>query len=73
VVTVEFMGPIDRKPLSMDVSSLKELAEILGGDEEMKRWLAKCAVAVNDTMVNDPDMILKAGDRVTILPPVCGG
>jgi molybdopterin synthase sulfur carrier subunit len=57
----------------MDVSSLKELAEILSDDEEMKKWLAKCAVAVNDTMVNDLGMILKAGDRVTILPPVCGG
>jgi len=73
MVKVEFLGPIGRKPEEMSVSSLKELSERLLEDGTLKEWLPKCAVAVNDTMVSDLDTPLKSGDKVTILPPVCGG
>jgi molybdopterin synthase sulfur carrier subunit len=49
------------------------LAEILKADSEMQKWLENSAVAVNDMLVSSRDIELKDGDRVAILPPVCGG
>jgi len=57
----------------MEASSLNDVAAHLSEDAELKTWLETCAVAVNDTMVMDLDTELKSGDRVSLLPPVCGG
>lgn len=73
MVRVEFLGPIQKKPLELDISNLNELAEILKEDKEMQQWLENSAVAVNDTLVSSRDVVLKDGDRVALLPPVCGG
>ncbi|MDO9266230.1 MAG: MoaD/ThiS family protein [Sulfurimonas sp.] len=73
MVRVEFLGPIQKKPLELDISNLNELAEILQEDKEMQQWLENSAVAVNDTLVSSRDVALKDGDRVALLPPVCGG
>lgn len=73
MVRVEFLGPIQKKPLELDISNLNELAEILQEDKEMLQWLENSAVAVNDTLVSSRDVVLKDGDRVALLPPVCGG
>jgi molybdopterin synthase sulfur carrier subunit len=70
---VEFLGPIQKKPLELDISNLNELAKILKEDKEMQVWLENSAVAVNDTLVSSRDFALKDGDRVALLPPVCGG
>lgn len=73
MVRVEFLGPIQKKPLELDISNLNELAGILQEDKEMQQWLENSAVAVNDTLVSSRDVVLKDGDRVALLPPVCGG
>jgi len=73
MVKVEFLGPIGKAPLEMEAASLKEVAERLKEDVDLAEWLGKCAVAVNDVMVHDLDTSLKEGDKVSILPPVCGG
>jgi molybdopterin synthase sulfur carrier subunit len=73
MVKVEFLGPIGREDMEIDVKSLKELKEILSADEEVKKWLENSAVAVNDRLVTTLDVELKDGDRVAVLPPVCGG
>jgi len=73
MVTVDFLGPIQKPSLELEISNLNELAKILQDDEEMKEWLANCAVAVNDTLVASLDVTLSDGDRVSLLPPVCGG
>lgn len=73
MITVEFLGPIQKAPLSLDASSLHDVAEALKNDSEMAQWLENCAVAVNDTLVASLDTVLKDGDRVSLLPPVCGG
>lgn len=70
---MEFLGPINKAELSLNVSTLKELKEILKKDEEIKPWLESCAVALNDTLVSSLNISLKAGDKVSLLPPVCGG
>ena len=73
MVRVEFLGPIQKAPLELEITNLNELAEILQGDEEMRQWLENSAVAVNDVLVSSRDFALKDGDRVALLPPVCGG
>jgi len=73
MVTVEFLGPMGKAPLQMEAATLAEVAAKLKEDESLVSWLEKCAVALNDTMVNDLNTPLKEGDRISILPPVCGG
>jgi len=73
MVKIEFLGPISREPLEIEANSLEDVAKALQNIEEISGWLDKCAVAVNDNMTNDLTTKLKDGDRVSILPPVCGG
>ena len=73
MIRVEFLGPIGKESVEIDVKSLKELSIKLKEDKEVASWLDNSAVAINDNMVNNLDIELKDGDRVSILPPVCGG
>jgi len=73
MVTVDFLGPIQKPSLELEINNLNELAKILQDDVEMKEWLDNCAVAVNDTLVSSLEVSLKDGDKVSLLPPVCGG
>ncbi len=73
MVKVEFLGPINKEPLNVEISNLSELSTILKDDTQLVEWLEKCAVAVNDTLVSSKDMALNSGDKVSLLPPVCGG
>jgi molybdopterin synthase sulfur carrier subunit len=73
LVRVEFLGPIQKAPLELEITNLSELAAVLQKDSEMSEWLKNCAVAVNDTLVSSLNVDLKDGDRVSLLPPVCGG
>ena len=73
MVTVEFLGPIGKAPVQMEASTLADVAAKLKENADVAEWLTKCAVALNDTMVNDLNTPLKNGDKISILPPVCGG
>jgi sulfur-carrier protein len=73
MVKVEFLGPIGKEAVEMEASTLADVSAQLKEDASLINWLDKCAVALNDTMVNDLTTVLKDGDRVSILPPVCGG
>ncbi len=73
MVRVEFLGPIQKAPLELDIDNLNQLRAILQKDEELQEWLENSAVAVNDTLVSSLDVALKDGDKVSLLPPVCGG
>lgn len=73
MVRVEFLGPIQKDALELDISNLNELAKILQDDSELTKWLENSAVAVNDTLVSSLECELKDGDKVSLLPPVCGG
>ncbi|NPA73509.1 MAG: MoaD/ThiS family protein [Epsilonproteobacteria bacterium] len=70
---VEFLGPMAREAMSVDVNSLRELKEYFKDDEELQKWLKICAVSVNDKIVKDLDTPLSKEDKVSLLPPVCGG
>ncbi|ECL3448106.1 MoaD/ThiS family protein [Campylobacter jejuni] len=73
MVKVEFLGPINKENLELEVKNLKELKEILQKDESLKEWLELCAVSLNDEIIFDENTKLKTGDKITLLPPVCGG
>jgi len=73
MIKVEFLGPISVDSIELDIKSLKELAQYMKNDEKLKEWIDISAVAVNDTLVDNLDYKLSSGDRVSILPPVCGG
>jgi len=73
MITVEFLGPIQKPILSMEAASLRDVADLLRQDDEMAQWLDSCAVAVNDTLIASLDTVLNDGDKVSLLPPVCGG
>jgi len=73
VIKVEFLGPIPQDTLELDIKNLSELATVLQSNSELSEWLENCAVAVNDTLVGSLDFELKDGDKVSLLPPVCGG
>lgn len=73
MVRVEFLGPIQKAPLEIEAATLHDVASALQNDAEVKDWLETCAVAVNDTLVKSLDTQLKSGDKVSLLPPVCGG
>lgn len=73
MVTIEFLGPIQKENISLEADTLNDVAEYLSKDEELKSWIETCAVAVNDTMVMDLNTKLQSGDKVSLLPPVCGG
>lgn len=70
---MEFLGPIGLADMQMEAATLSELGAKLQEKDELKAWLANSAIAVNDTLVSDKNMPLKNGDKVSILPPVCGG
>ena len=73
VVRVEFLGPINKKSMDLDISNLDELSKILKNDDEVSTWLETCAIAHNDTLISSKSISLKDGDKISLLPPVCGG
>ncbi len=73
MVTVEFLGPIGKPPMEVGAATLAELAEALKRVEGVSEWLGTSAVAINDRMTTDRNAPLCDGDKVSILPPVCGG
>jgi len=73
VARVEFLGPLGRPSLEVDISNLQELKTFFADDVELQEWLGICAVAVNDTLVCSLDVSIKSEDKISLLPPVCGG
>ena len=73
MIKVEFLGPIQKEPLEVEATTLEELSKILKADESLRPWLENSAVAVNDLLTKDKTTLLKDGDKVSLLPPVCGG
>lgn len=70
---VEFLGPIKKDTMEVDISSLEELKKILNDDVKLREWLRISSVAVNDKLVNSLDVKIYKNDTISILPPVCGG
>ncbi len=70
---IEFLGPLNRESIEVDIKNLNDLKEMFKEDKEIQEWLEICAVAVNDSLVCSLDTKVEAGDKISLLPPVCGG
>ena len=70
---VEFLGPISRPSIDVNISNLQELKTHFKDDQQLQEWLAICAVAINDTLVCSLDTPINPNDKISLLPPVCGG
>ena len=70
---VEFLGPNGKPPMKADISNLKELKALFADDAQLQEWLTNCAVAVNDRIVASLDYPVGPEDKISLLPPVCGG
>lgn len=74
MIRVDFLGPMSDIPSrELEARTLYELKEILSQDETLRSWLDISAVAVNDEIIEDLSYPLSYGDKVALLPPVCGG
>ncbi|MCI6218107.1 MAG: MoaD/ThiS family protein [Helicobacter sp.] len=74
MISVEFLGPLSTEGvMELQVSSMQELKAVLQENPKLTKWLGVCAVAVNDGIIKDSTYRFKDGDKVMILPPVCGG
>lgn len=73
MITVEFLGPIGKPTMRMEARTLHDVAREIKKDPNMAQWIDNCAVAVNDRLVGSLDTPLAQGDKVSLLPPVCGG
>lgn len=70
---IEFLGPLSRPSIEVNINNLEDLKVFFIDDLELQNWLDICAVAVNDTLVFSLDMQIQANDKISLLPPVCGG
>jgi molybdopterin synthase sulfur carrier subunit len=73
MIKVEFLGPINKEAIEVDIKKLSDLKELFKDDKELQSWLEICAVAINDTLVDSLDIEVKDKDKISLLPPVCGG
>jgi molybdopterin synthase sulfur carrier subunit len=73
MVIIEFLGPIGKNSVKLDINSVEELSKFMANDKDLRGWVENSAIAVNDEIITDKNYKFKDGDRVSILPPVCGG
>jgi molybdopterin synthase sulfur carrier subunit len=70
---VEFLGPINKEPIEIEITHLSELKTIFKDDPEVSGWLKNSAIAVNDKLVSNLNLSISKNDKISLLPPVCGG
>ncbi|MBE0492274.1 MAG: MoaD/ThiS family protein [Sulfurospirillum sp.] len=70
---VEFLGPLSRESIEVDITNLAQLKEFFKDDIVLQEWLGICAVALNDTLICSLDVKVEPNDKISLLPPVCGG
>ncbi|MBT0877927.1 MULTISPECIES: MoaD/ThiS family protein [unclassified Campylobacter] len=73
MVKINFLGPINKNSIELNVKNVRELKNELLKIEDLKEWLEISAIAINDNFIDSLDIALKDNDVVSILPPVCGG
>lgn len=75
MVTIQFLGPLKTNDMQANIRNFEELKQFINTIEGLdKQILNSSAIALNDELISDPTKItLKDGDKICILPPVCGG
>lgn len=67
------MGPLGNKTFQSQAEDFHALKQELQAIPELNGWLKDCAIALNNEIVTSLDTPIKNGDKVVLLPPVCGG
>jgi molybdopterin synthase sulfur carrier subunit len=70
---VEFLGPIGKEPIEVEITHLSELKNYFQDDPQVREWLKNSAIAVNDQLVSNLNLAISKNDKISLLPPVCGG
>ncbi|WP_299547525.1 MoaD/ThiS family protein [uncultured Helicobacter sp.] len=73
MIEVEFLGPLGNKTYQSNAANLHALKEELQAIPEINPWLKDCAIAINNTIISSLETPIKEGDKIALLPPVCGG
>lgn len=73
MIEVEFLGPLGNKAFKSQAKDFHELKQELQAITDLKDWLKDCAIALNNEIVTSLDTPIKKGDKIVLLPPVCGG
>ncbi len=73
MATIEFLGPIGKEPMNVDIKHLSELKALFKDDPQLKEWITNCAIAVNDKLISNLNLSICKNDKISLLPPVCGG
>ncbi|WP_026943295.1 MoaD/ThiS family protein [Helicobacter rodentium] len=73
MVEVEFLGPLGNQTFQSQATDFHALKQELQAIPDLKDWLKDCAIALNDEIVTSLDTPIKNGDKIVLLPPVCGG
>lgn len=73
MIEVEFLGPLGNKTFQSQAKDFYALKQELQVIPELQDWLKDCAIALNNEIVSSLDTPIKNGDKIVLLPPVCGG
>ena len=70
---IEFLGPINKEPVEIEITNLTQLKNCFKDDPEVSEWLKTSAIAVNDQLISNLNLSVGKSDKISLLPPVCGG
>lgn len=73
MVKVEFLGPINKESIDLDIKNLSELSNILKKLKYHSLQLHKFQAKKIFFHHFSKNFELKSGDKISLLPPVCGG
>ena len=73
MIEIDFLGPLGNKTYTSNATNLHVLKEELKAIPELQDWLKDCAIALNNEIISSLDTPIKEGDKIVLLPPVCGG
>lgn len=73
MIEIELLGPLGNTTYTSNATSLHALKKELQEIPEISVWLKDCAIAINNTIISSLDTPIQEGDKIALLPPVCGG
>jgi len=78
MVKIEFLGPISAVMQNSEIQAdtLTDVISYIKSKDELKEWRDDLALALNDEIIRETSnktITLKDGDKISVLPPVCGG
>ena len=79
MVKLEFLGPISCAidNCEIEATTLEDVISFIKAQKELESWIDDLALAINDKIIqnslDNKNISLSDGDKISVLPPVCGG